>query len=237
VCPQESRLRISGLSTAKARRKKIKKWIFPGEGTQKALFAFAGRPGRDTKIIFKAHEKGANSHLTAMMKEDGSIDFHETKEGKMKSYTPLLRGTLDYQKFVEDFMSILLGQLKTPIDLKDQIYREYIVLIPKSKEKLTEFYERFYTKGEKMIIPDKKGKEKIAESIEDYFIIDYLPEMSKYAFSLAFVIDPKEENIDYLVNIRDCYFLVGMKEKEFERIFKKSFRIEWLKREIQESTR
>ena len=46
-----------------------------------------------------------------------------------------------------------------------------------------------------------------------------------------------QENIDYLVNIKDYYFLVGMKEKEFDRIFKKSFRIEWLKREVQESTR
>jgi len=171
------------------------------------------------------------------VKEDGSVDFHKTKEGKTKVYTPLLKGTIDYRKIAEDLMSILLKQLKTPIDTKDQTYQEHIVLIPKSEEKLTEFYERFYTKGEKMIIPDKKVKEKIAESIEDYFIIDYLPEMSKYAFSLAFVIDPKEENIDYLVNIKNDYFLVGMKEKEFERILKKSFRIEWLKREVQESTR
>ncbi len=230
-------MRISGLSTPKVRRKKIKKWKISGEDDENALLAFGGRPGKDVKVIIKALKKGMNEHFTMLVKEDGSVDFHKTKEGKTKFYTPLLKGTIDYRKIVEDLVSILLRQLKTPIDTKDQTYQEHIVLIPKSEEKLTEFYERFYTKGEKMIIPDKKGKEKIAELIEDYFIIDYLPEMSKYAFSLAFVIDPEEENMDYLINIKNDYFLVGMNEKEFERILKKSFRIEWLKREVQESTR
>jgi len=231
VFSREFRRRVSGLSMPKGRRKKIKKLIIPGEGDEKGLIVFGGRPGKNMKIIIKALENGVNEHITMMMKEDGSVDFHKTKEGKTKSYTPLLKGTIDYRKIVEGFMSILFGQLKTPIDLKDQLYREYIVLIPKSEEKLTEFYERFYTKSERMIIPDKKIKEEIAKSIEDYFIIDYLPEISKYPFGLAFAINPEEENLDYLVNVNNGYFLVGMKEKEFERIIGKSFKIEWLKSE------
>lgn len=225
------------MSTPKVRQKKIKKWIISGEDDEKGLLAFGGRPGKDMKIIIKALEKGMNEHFTMMVKKDGSVDFHKTKEGKTKFYAPLLKGTIDYRKITEDVVSILLRQMKTPIDIKDQTYQEHIVLIPRSGEKLTEFYERFYAKGKKIIVPDKKVSEKIVESIEDYFVIDYLPEISKYAFSLAFVVNPKEENIDYLANINNDYFLVGMKEKEFERILKKSFRIEWLKSEDQESSR
>jgi hypothetical protein len=237
VPSKEFRRRISGLPTRKARQKKIKKWIISGEDDKKAVLTFGGRPGKDMKMIIKALEKGMNEHFTMMIREDGFVDFHKTREGKTKLYTPLLKGTVDYWKIVEDIVSILLKQLKTPIDPKDQTYQEHIVLIPKSEEKRTDFYERFYIKGGKMILPSKKVSEKIVESIEDYFIIDYLPEISKYSFSLAYAVNPKEENIDYLVNVNNDYFLVGMNEKELDRILKKSFRIEWLRSEDQESTR
>ena len=216
----------------KARRKKIKKWIIHDESDEKGLIAFGGRLGKDIKIIFKVLDKGADEHFTMKMKEDGSVDFHKTKEGKTKSYTPLLKGKIDFRKFLEDFISILLEQLETPINPKDQTYRNYIVMIPRSKEKLTEFYERFYTNGKRMIITGKKTEEEINKSIEEYFIIDYLSESSQCPFSFAFVINPEKEDMEYLVNRNNVYFLVGMKEKEFERIVRESFKIEWLKSEF-----
>jgi len=208
------------------KRKKIKKWIIPSEGDEKGLVAFGGKPGKDMKLILKVLEKGVNEHFTMMMKEDGSVDFHKTKEGKSKSYTPVAKGTLNYWKIAEDFMRVIFRHLKNPIDIEDPTYQDYIVLIPKSAEALTEFYKRFYIKDEKMIFPDKKTSKKIAESIEDYFIVRYLPEASEYPFGLAFVINPEGEYLNYLIHANNVYFLIGMKEKELKRIIEKSFKIE-----------
>lgn len=207
------------------KRKRIKRWIFPGEKGDKAILAFGGRPEKDIKIIMKAFEKGVKEHFTMVMKEDGSIDFHETKEGKLKSYTPLMKGTLNYRKIVEEFMKIVLERLTNPIDIKNPAYQDYIVLIPKSAEALTKFYEKFYIKGEKMIFPHKKTSKEIAESIENYFVLKYLPEISEYPFGLAVVINPEEEPLNYLIHANNAYFLIEIKEKDMEDLISKSIKI------------
>jgi len=176
------------------------------------------------KVIFKALEKGRNEHFTLVMKEDGSIDFHKTIEGKIKSYIPLFTGTLDYRHVIENLLSAFMKSL-IPIDPKDSIYQQYIILIPKSGEKLKEFYEKYYTSGEKMIIPNDNKAEIISKSMADYFLIDFLPEITKYSFGFAFVIDPEADELNYLINMNNEFFMVGLKERDFDEIIKKYLRL------------
>jgi hypothetical protein len=213
----------------KDRSKKIKKWIIPSEGNEKGLVAFGGKSGKDMKVIIKVLKKGVNEHFTMKMKEDGSIDLHKTKEGKFKSHTPLARGVFNYKKFMENISEILLSCLKNPINIYDPAYQNYVVLIPKSAEALTEFYIRFYIKGERMIFPDTKTSKEIAKSIMDYFIVKYLPEIGKEHFPYAFVVNLEEEDLKYLICVNYAYFLIEIKEEEFDRIMEKSLRIELLK--------
>jgi hypothetical protein len=210
----------------KDRSKKIKKLIIPSEGNEKGLVAFGGKSGKDIKLIFKILKKGVNEHFTMKMRENGSLDFHKTKEGKCKSHTSLVKGVVNYKKIMEDVIEVLLSCLKNPIDINDPAYQDYIVLIPKSLEAVAEFYNRFYIKGERMIFPDKKTSKEIAKSIMNYFIIKYLPEIGKEHFPYAFVVNLEEEDLKYLIRVNNAYFLIEIKEKEFDRIMEKSLRIE-----------
>ena len=103
-------------------------------------------------------------------------------KGKMKSYTPLLKGTFDYQNAIKDLLRKLREKL-IPLDPKDNVFKKYIILIPKSQEKLREFYNKHYVSGEKLIIPNDNKAEVISKSMPQYFFVDYFPEIEKYSFS------------------------------------------------------
>ena len=206
------------------KRKKIKKFIIPSEGDEKGIVVFGGKSGRDSKVIFKVLEKGRNEHFTMVFDNNGNIDFHKTIEGKIKSYTPLLKGTIDFQKIIEDFIGTLKKKLIS-IDPEDTIYHQHIILIPKSAEKLMEFFDKYYISGEKMIVPNDKEAEIISKSMADYFRIDYFPEITNYSFGLAFLIDPETEEFDYLINKNNAYFLLRLKEEEFGKIIQKHLQL------------
>ena len=192
---------------ASEKEKKIRKLQFDKD----FLLVFGGIVGRDAKIIVK-DLKEKNEHYTMQIYRNLSFGVHKTKEGKPeeKIHETLGVGKLELSKdILINEISRLLSECK--IDVEDSNYRDFTVLIPKSKDAFEQF-------GNKIFEPQK---DRMVFSIEDsenellrYFSVAQMNEVTTYDFDRAMVIDSNKELAGFLIKKNDEFFLITTAEGE-----------------------
>jgi len=189
----------SSLSDAK---KEIKRWIVPAGKKEKLLIATTSHRGKGLLAVVKI--LGKLEHLTMIIRDDGCFDFHQTKEGREKSYTPLAKGRLNLVKLreaAEKWYADMLKAADNPVKLTDQSLKKFIFLIPKSPKLLQEFYARYYPiKERKQIYPDSRTQRLIAKNLPRYFLVGYADEVAGEKFTFALLSNPEDESVNFLFN-------------------------------------
>lgn len=154
-------------------------------------------------MILKALSK-LDEHFTLSIKDNGTFDFHHTKEGIDKSYIPLAKGHVNLAKPREDAEKWLQNMLKrpsNPIEITDQSLQDLILIIPKSPELLTEFYAKYYPiVGRKQIYPDLATQRLMAKDLPRYFHMGYPDEITEEKFSFALLFNPEDESLNLLLS-------------------------------------
>ena len=167
-----------------------------------------------------------DEHFTLSLKDDGSFDFHHTKEGREKTYTPLAKGRIDLTRLREEaekWMQNMLNISRNPIELTDQSLQNLILLIPKTPESLVEFYKKYYpTVRRKQVYPDSKTQKVMAKNLQHYFLVGYADEVAGEEFAFALLFNPEDESMNILLNnngkcwIMDFTTLLSILPNSFE---------------------
>ena len=146
-------------------------------------------------------------HITIMITKD-YIDIHETEEGRVKKYKPIIRIKIDdlkeiFEKIIEYLKEEFSRFNRFKIDIDDPKFAKYIVLIPKDKNTLI---NRLFTKkGRTLELP--KDMIEDPRLISEIYILVLLSKVKEYNFRWAVVFNPEENQRLVLLKVDDNYFL------------------------------
>lgn len=164
--------------------------------------------------------------MTLSVKDDGTFDFHHTKEGKEKKYIPLAKGRIkldELREAAEEWYRNTSKAFEKPMKITDQSLQELIFLIPRSQDLLKEFYAKYYPiKRRKQIYPDSKTQRLMAGNLQRYFLVGYGDEVAGEEFAFAILFNPEDESVNFLFNnhgkcwVMDFTALASILPKSFE---------------------
>jgi len=156
--------------------------------------------------------KEKNEHYTMQIYRNLSFNVHKTKEGRPeeKIHETVGAGKLNLSKdILVSEISRLLSECK--INVEDSSYRDFRVLIPKSKDA----FEKF---GNKIFRPQKDRMVFLIEDIEKellrYFYVAQMNEVTTYDFDRAMVIDSNKELAGFLIKKNNEFFLITIADEE-----------------------
>ena len=195
------------------KRKEVRRWIVPGEENGKKLLVALGRKrSKCIPIVIKALD-WVNRHLTLSMKDNGTFNFHMTKEGSVSEHTRLAKGRMDLEKLKKTAQEIYQKSIE-PINPKHRLLRDFVVLLPRNLEAWNKFYWRLYEyRKRKIIYPDSAKLKEMEQDIEDYFDIIYMDELPESPSSLfGMYSDPEGEKFGVLLSYDNNYYMMPIKE-------------------------
>ena len=195
------------------KRREVRRWIVPGDKKEKKLLVALGRKrSKCVPIIIKAID-WVDKHLTWSVKEDGTFKLHMTKEGNVSEHTRLVKGRMDLEKLKRTAQKIYQKSAK-PINPKNRLLGNFVVLLPKNLEAWNKFYWRLYEyKRRKIIYPDSTKLKEMERDIEDYFDVLYMDELSEpQSFLIGMYSDPEGKRFGILLSKDSNYYMMPINE-------------------------
>ena len=163
-------------------------------------------------LVIKALD-WVNKHLTLSVKDNGTFNFHMTKEGNISEHTRFAKGRMDLERLKKTAQEIYKKSIK-PINPKHRLLRDFIVLLPKNLEARNKFYWRLYEyKRRKMIYPDSAKLKEMEHDIEHYFDIAYMDELPESpSFLCGMYSDPEGGKFGALLSYDNNYYIMPISE-------------------------
>jgi hypothetical protein len=198
------------------KQREVHRWVIPDGRKRKRLLVAAGRQRNGcVPIIIKALDR-LNEHLTLVIKDDGTFNFHFTKEGNIHRQTRLAEGKIDLERLKVRAEAIYKKSLR-PVNLKAKRLYNFMVLWPRNSESWNKFYWRLYEyKNRKMIYPDSVKLKEIEPTLEDYFDIRYFDELPKspdhHSLPFGMYSNIKSDRFGVLFHDEKNYYAVPISE-------------------------
>lgn len=138
----------------------------------------------DLLIIIKSLKEKHDTHLTLVIKQNGHVDLHSTREKPDNIHETLAEGHINFDRLKFEAQRFFKRSVK-PVRKDDQRYRDFFVLIPKDLKLLWDFYSLF-VKDDRLIYPSKDEEKTIQRQLERYFDIMYFDELISRELRFAF---------------------------------------------------
>lgn len=179
-------------------RKNIKKIVIPN----RLIVVAAGKA--DSLIIFKSLKAKRDEHYTLVIKQNGYVELHLTKEKPHKKHDTLAQGQVNIEKLKSEAEKIYRRVIK-PIQKSDQRYRDFLVLIPKCMELLIDFYQRSFIEEDRFIYPSKDKEEMLEKEMKKHFDMVYFDELKSIKIKFAFALSSRNHLYYLLMEKGSCY--------------------------------